>query len=1153
MSSAELRVGPTEASSGRLLVLEVTPNADAKVIRTVDVASGQQLIIALCEDWMSSDVKQKDMVRIILTRDDGSFQAWDTKLHQEPHPILITNELHFFVHHPDTLVSATSVANSFICLRKAVISHRTPSGMPQDSAVASEAAVFGNLIHDMFQIILASDSNTRDYSSAECVSQTGGVDIESFYEAVEEVLHQNYESLYAAKVLDRNARRVLHMVIPNLIEWYKVFMGCGNHTKTLGGLIQDGKCSHRVVVKEVHDIEELIWSPILGLKGKIDASVVFRVDNVDTGIGVFELKTGNSLGYSAVSHSAQTALYTLLMSDRNSSFVRHSLLTYMQYQEALKSVLETESTNGKNNDNNRERLEPKMKFKTLEGGQKNRVIIPVRGELVALVMQRNRLASFIRLEASVSELPTLLKGRPDVCSKCFVNESCMTQFKLLERSQTRHKELSDGPGIDFYNDKTSHLSGEHKEYYTFWRCLLAEEEKHAGRFSREIWSLESRRREEAGRCLSSLLLQPVESSSFLSPHELMTPGSRMRVEFCRHPAVDIQPDLTRAGLAQGDFVVISAERAITDKSGFCRQPTSTHTWQCGLTNGFISHIESNSVSVVVSRSLNAWISHQGLVPSEVCWRIDSEEIYASHSTAKRTVENLFCSKDNAIATRLRALIVDGTQPQFLSQTEAHSASHASFLRGLSQSLNKDQKEAVEMSMRAKDYLLILGMPGTGKTTTLATVVLAFASQGKSVLLCSHTNTAVDNLLLKLLDHDFNDFIRLGRNLDVIDARIHGYHISKICRPGIGTAQLEKELDAPRVLATTCLGINHAVLARRTEFDLVVVDEASQILQPICIGPLQFARQAFILVGDHYQLPPLSRSTQQTRRAANSSAGAHVAADAMRGGSSQRVLENESLFRRLCARQPQAMVHLSMQYRMAGDIMDLSNELVYGGSLRCGSEAVKSQALDVAKRGVRHVAPWLEAVCNSQERVIFLDTANMQTKCAKQAKATCWSQTSRGRSRRRGDWTGRDNELEAMVVVESVRGLVAGGVSAEHITVLSPFRAQVHLLRDYLWGFVDADERASGACEVFTVDQYQGKDNRCVMVSFVRDKRNAIGPLLQDWRRINVAITRAKQKLILVGSADTLAQGSFFLEDMISYVRKRKVVYEVGGVWEKDCT
>ncbi|KAI0556641.1 DNA2/NAM7 helicase AAA [Gracilaria domingensis] len=578
----------------------------------------------------------------------------------------------------------------------------------------------------------------------------------------------------------------------------------------------------------------------------------------------------------------------------------------------------------------------------------------------------------------------------------------MTQYKLIERSPIQ--ELSGGPGIDFFHERTSHLSRAHEEYYKFWRSLLAEEEKQAGRFSKEIWALESHKREEEGRCLSNLLLQRAESSSFTSPHELVTPGTRICAVFTRHPAADIQPDLTKAGLGKGDFVVISAERVITDKSGFSRPQLSTHTWQCGLTNGFITHLSPNSVSVVVGRSLNAWVSHQGLVSSEVSWRIDTEEIYSSHSTSKRTVENLFCNKDDAIATRLRELIVDGKEPRFCSVEEVdRGIDKNSDFADLTKTLNEDQKVAVEMSMKAKDYLLILGMPGTGKTTTLATIVLEFASRGKTILLCSHTNTAVDNLLLKLLEHGFKDFIRLGRNLNVIDPRVHNNHISNICRPGIGTTQLEKDLDAPRVLATTCLGINHAVLARRTEFDLVVVDEASQILQPICIGPLQFACGAFILVGDHYQLPPLLRSAKETRGAARRSLGAKsksIEKDISLSDveSSQRIVEHESLFRRLCVRHPEAMVSLSMQYRMAGDIMDLSNELVYGGSLRCGTEAIKFQALDVPEGNVRFMLPWLGAVRNCLQRVIFLDTETIEMDSMQPSETTHSSENPRARRR-----------------------------------------------------------------------------------------------------------------------------------------------------------
>lgn len=1151
MGRSEPRVGPTEASSGRLLVLEVTTNQDAKVLRTVDLASRKQLNIALCDDWIESEVKQGDIVRVILTHEDGTFQLWDENTHEDIIPLLVTNELHFFVLHSDTLVSATSVADSLKCLRKAVLTCRTPSGMPAQSAAASEAAVFGNLIHDLFQIILASDSNTRDYQSPQCISQTGGVDVESFFEAVEEVLYRHYESLYAAKILDQNARQVLHKVIPDIMEWYKVFMGSGNHTSTIGGLLRDGKSSHRVVVKEVHDIEELMWSPVLGLKGKIDASVQLRVDEADTGVGVFELKTGNSLGYSSVAHNAQTLLYTLLMSDRNSRFVRHGLLTYIQYQEALRSILPEKYVD---RPSNRDSSASKPRSsKTIEGAQKNRIVIPMRGELVALMIQRNRLATYLRPSTAIDDLPPLLQGRPEVCSKCFVNGSCMLQYKQLEGGLIRN--LSEGPGIDLFKEKTSHLTKEHEDYYRFWRSVLAKEEEHAGRSSRELWSKEGRKREAEGECLSNLMLMPAEPSNSVSPHELLTLGNRICATFTRHLKSKLIGDLSKTRVAKGDYVVVSAERTITDKQEFAKSYGSTFTWQCGLTNGFVSCIDSKTVSVLVGRSLSAWTLHQGLSLSEIVWRIDCEEIYSSHSTSKRTIENLFCDGDDEITTKLRQLIVDGKAPRF-NKTDNTQSRINEKRKSYSLSLNADQRRAVEMSLRAEDYLLILGMPGTGKTTTLAAIVLAFASREKSVLLCSHTNTAVDNLLVKLLDLGFSDFVRLGRNLDVIDKRIHDNHISKICKPGIGTEQLEKDLDAPRVLATTCLGINHAVLARRTEFDLVVVDEASQILQPICIGPLQFANSAFILVGDHYQLPPLQRSSGGNRRPVPRLANKRrCTADKKAMQQDERAespngTENESLFRRLCIKHPEAMVSLSLQYRMSGQIMGLSNELVYCGNLQCATKAVEMQALQISGEWIPNMLPWLRAVRDPSKKIILLDTSEMESK--DECKSNdIYNKGGPGSNRRANERAERENEFEIDTVIKSVRCLMEAGVALSDITVLSPFRAQVHLTRERLAEkFESGNSLGERPCQVFTIDQYQGKDNRCVMVSFVRSRMNPVGPLLQDWRRINVAVTRAKQKLILIGCAKTLARGSSFLEAMISWLRTRNLIYTVSALPER---
>lgn len=1136
------QVGPTDASSNPLLVLEVSRSPHQTLLRAVDTLTGEQLSISLLNEWSDSPVEQSHIFRVILTEPEGTFSQWDFST-QSTYPISVTRERNLFVLHPDTLISATAVADSFLCLRKTVLTARTPSGSLATTAAGSEAALFGNLIHDMLQIILAKDSNMRSVGASGSLSQSG-VDTESFFEAVEDVVYRHCEALYGASVSDNHARLVLHKIVPDMMEWYAAFMGSGNYMATEGVEISQAGKSTNVVISHVQDIEELIWSPVLGLKGKIDASVNMRLDGVDSGVGAFELKTGKSSGYSALSHNAQVTLYYLLMSDRNGRFINFGLLSYIRYQEALRSIRKEEGfEQPSSSDMTLVTSRPNM-----DQGPKNRCIVAVRGEVVGLIMHRNSLARFLRLDADIEELPPMLVGREQLCVKCFSKESCMMQHKLLETATS--ESVKNGPGEELFNQNTASLTASHADYYRYWRCLLADEEEHAGRQMKDIWTMPGFQREREGACVCNLLLEPDEISSQVLSHGLLSPGQGTEVKFTRHPNGVFLSDISLCGISKGDFIIVSAENKKSSRHCDKPQETSIATWQSGLTNGFVESVTSTCLSVSVERSLVAWCVHQEIEVSDVFWRVDRAEIYASHNTSKRTLENLFCENDDGMR-RLRNLIVDGAAPNFgnlrevVKGDEGNVAEEKFNLR-----LNEEQRHALEMSLRAKDYVLILGMPGTGKTTTLASVVLTKAMKGETVLLCSHTNTAVDNILERFLDVGFQDFIRLGRNLSVISSRIHPYHVSKMCTPGTSTAVLEQSLNAPRVVATTCLSINHPILIRRSKFDLVVIDEASQILQSICIGPLQFTEGPFLLVGDHYQLPPLQREKSIESRVSrlqnkecppngSSSTKLRVTNDA-------DVSElGESLFRRLCVKHPEAMVSLSKQYRMAYEIMDCCNTLVYNGSLSCGSERVASQRLQMSSSFSQNCSPWEKAVQDPIKRLVFLNTQEGEQHGAGNSINPEPISDDDDMSRNEGE-SSRQSDTEVSIVLASVRLLLWGGVDAKDISVLSPFRAQVVLIRKHLLNQASKHENKLLEVEVFTVDQYQGKDNKCIILSFVRNSLNSVGPLLKDWRRINVALTRAKQKLILIGAEKTLMKGGYFLTEMMMYLHRIDRVFPVVG-------
>ena len=276
-------------------------------------------------------------------------------------------------------------------------------------------------------------------------------------------------------------------------------------------------------------------------------------------------------------------------------------------------------------------------------------------------------------------------------------------------------------------------------------------------------------------------------------------------------------------------------------------------------------------------------------------------------------------------------------------------------------------------MSAKDYALVLGMPGTGKTTTIAHIIRALVSQGKSVLLASYTHTAVDNILLKIKDDDI-PVLRLGA-VGKVHPEVQNFaDLGGI--PKKTVAELETSYLNSKVVATTCLGINQPIFNARI-FDYCIVDEASQITVPVCLGPIRMAR-TFILVGDHFQLPPLVQNKE-----------------AQEGGL------DISLFKLLSEAQPDSVVNLEHQYRMAEDIMTLSNELIYSGRLKCGTPTVAHRIMQIpnleaglaayhhnasslstasAARSIctSNSACWLRRSLSPQARCLFLNTDTLAT-------------------------------------------------------------------------------------------------------------------------------------------------------------------------------
>ncbi|MEF8899742.1 MAG: AAA domain-containing protein [Halovenus sp.] len=374
--------------------------------------------------------------------------------------------------------------------------------------------------------------------------------------------------------------------------------------------------------------------------------------------------------------------------------------------------------------------------------------------------------------------------------------------------------------------------------------------------------------------------------------------------------------------------------------------------------------------------------------------------------------------------------------------------------------NAAQDEAVRQAVAAEDFALVHGPPGTGKTYTLARLVRALVERDQRVLVAGFTNRAVDNALAALEAQGYTEMVRYGTESGV-RSDMQSYRLERVGDPETCAGQLE---DAPVVAATTASCGSRAM--RTQSFDVAVVDEAGQLTEPGTLAAIALADR-FVLVGDHQQLPPVTRAETTL---------------------------STSLFERLMAEYPDAGVLLDRQYRMAQHIQAFASREFYDGALRPATAGVASQ----------HVSdlPGIDTTelpAHLRDRVVFVDPD--------------------------GRAEGNTNPTEAAAVADTVDAYREAGVPADDIGVIAPFRAQV----------AEISSRVSDDIVVDTVDRFQGSSEAVIVVSFVATG-TLDSPIFEDYRRVNVALTRAKKALVLVGDGDALATDDTYAR-MVEWARK----------------
>lgn len=448
-------------------------------------------------------------------------------------------------------------------------------------------------------------------------------------------------------------------------------------------------------------------------------------------------------------------------------------------------------------------------------------------------------------------------------------------------------------------------------------------------------------------------------------------------------------------------------------------------------------------------------------------------------------------------------------------------------------LDDSQREAVSHALAAEDVAIIHGPPGTGKTTTVVELIRQAIRRGEKVLACAPSNLAVDNMLERLLAGG-EKALRIGHPARVLpelrehtlDEQVETHPDLKLARewtkqawalrrqagkytrtapePGmrrnlreeanqllddarqIEARLVEHLLDSANVLCATLTGLDYELLRDR-QFDLVVIDEAGQTTEPPCWIPLLRSRRV-VLAGDHCQLPPTIMSPDARRE------GFHVSL-------MERLVElwGDKIARRL-----------TTQYRMHEQIMQFSSDEFYDSALTAADSVAGHLLADF---------PGVVASPLTQTPIRFIDTAG--SSCDEQAEA---------------DGSSRENPGEAEFVNRQLDELLAAGILPEDIAVITPYAAQARRLRDLI---------DHPAIEIDTVDGFQGREKEAVVISLVRSNNKGELGFLTDTRRMNVALTRARRKLIVFGDSSTLANHEFYLR-LLEYFELQDAY---GTVWD----
>jgi len=581
-------------------------------------------------------------------------------------------------------------------------------------------------------------------------------------------------------------------------------------------------------------------------------------------------------------------------------------------------------------------------------------------------------------------------------------------------------------------------------------------------------------------------------------------------------------------MSRGDYITVEVERTthheISHQLRFGASAVifSNHDPKNDRLEGVISHQSGNKLKITLrTDELPDW-SRDGKLGIDVLFDNNS---YDEMQNALKMASAPF---DKAEDGRLVKILTGDAAPSFNPNIPTYQLPK----------LNTKQQSAVDKILAAQELAIVHGPPGTGKTTTLVQAIKAMIKQDhQQILVVAPSNTAVDLLSEKLADEGLN-VLRVGNPARVseklmsltVDYKMAGHpsmkeiknlkkqagefkNMAHKYKRNFGKAEQEQRralfteahkmmkevgnteqyiiddlVNKAQVVTATLVGANHYTIRRR-KFHTVVIDEAGQALEPACWIPILKAKKV-VFAGDHCQLSPTIKSNL-----------------AAKNGLSTTLLEKS------VALHPEAVVLLEEQYRMNEIIMGYSSKIFYENKLK-------------AHESVAH-----RLLAADEPALAFIDTAG----CGFEEKS---------------EGTSTVNPEEAVFLLKHLTQLIqklALIYTVEEfpsVAIIAPYKQQIYVLKDLLLNAPELQVYAAHIT-VNTIDSFQGQERDIVYIGLTRSNADSIIGFLSDVRRMNVAMTRAKKKLVVIGDSATLSKSDFYA-GFIGYAEERNA-YQ--SAWE----